>query len=358
MSIRYARTLIKEALELGAPVLLERRKYWKLAVFELFLEHCDAYTFSQPTFGLFLAELAPDFARCVARNDRSVVEESLLLRAHAVLGSAYRAVGRLEEAEDAYRMAGNFEVPRLERAELLRRLAYLRMEQRRLEDAMACIDEAIFLHRTEGDLRDCHFLGCCLLARGHVQFEIGARGQALIDISACLNYIDLQRDPRRYYAAVHNLAVALVEAGSPNELASALDQLKTAYRRLIGKKGKNLAKYKLRWLQGLIQVKFGAERQAEQYFHSARDGFVQLAAPYEAAMVSLDLAVRYLYDRRFFELKRLLAETYSVFRALEVDRESLAALALIQTAFAEECLTLEQITRTRAMLGARATAAM
>ena len=155
MPNRYARSLIKEALELGAPVLLERKKYWKLTVFDLFLDRCDAYTFSQPAFGLFLAELAPDFARCVARINRSAIEESLLFRAHAVLGSAYRAVGRLDDADTAYRTAEDFEVPRLERAELLRRLAYLRMEQRRLEDALACVDEAIFLHRTEGDLRDC-----------------------------------------------------------------------------------------------------------------------------------------------------------------------------------------------------------
>lgn len=358
MPNRYARALIKEALEQGAPVLLERKKYWKRTVFELFLDRCDSHTFTQPSFGLSLAELAPEFAKCVARHDRSIAESTLLLRAYAVLGSAFRAVSRLEEADAAYQMAGEQETPPLERAELLRRLAYLRMEQRHLGDALACIDEAIFLHRTEGDLRDCHFLGCCLLARGHIHFEIGARGQALVDISACLNYIDMKRDARRYYAAIHNLAVALVESGSPKELAVTLDQLKSAYRRLIGKKGKNLAKYKLRWLQGLIQVKFGAERQAEQYFHAARDGFLQLEAPYEAAMVSLDLAVRYLYDRRFFELEGLLAETYAVFRALAIDRESLAALTLIQTALTEERLTLELIAASRSTLGSRATTAM
>jgi len=62
---------------------------------------------------------------------------------------------------------------------------------------------------------------------------------------------------------------------------------------------------------------------------------------YDAALVSLDLAVLFALEHRTEDLKRLAAEVMQVFESRDVHREAVAALILFQNACEEERLTAE-----------------
>jgi hypothetical protein len=62
---------------------------------------------------------------------------------------------------------------------------------------------------------------------------------------------------------------------------------------------------------------------------------------YDAALVSLDLAIVYAHQHRLDELKQLALEIVPVFESRDVHREAIAALVMFQQACQEERLTAE-----------------
>ena len=71
---------------------------------------------------------------------------------------------------------------------------------------------------------------------------------------------------------------------------------------------------------------------AEESFLEAKSYFVDQGMAYDAALVSLDLAMVFLKQARVAELKTLAAEMITIFRALGIGREVLAALAFFNKA--------------------------
>ena len=67
-----------------------------------------------------------------------------------------------------------------------------------------------------------------------------------------------------------------------------------------------------------------------------RDGFIKQEIPFDAALVSLDLAAVYLKQDRIHELKRLAAEMLAVFQSLVIHPEALAAYTLFSEAVRRE----------------------
>jgi len=96
---------------------------------------------------------------------------------------------------------------------------------------------------------------------------------------------------------------------------------------------------RLRGLQGKIATARGDFATAEAAYLEMRDGFLQQGLGYDAAIVSMDLALLYLRQRRTAELKTLAKEMLPIFRSQEVHREALAALVLFQEAIREESIT-------------------
>jgi hypothetical protein len=65
---------------------------------------------------------------------------------------------------------------------------------------------------------------------------------------------------------------------------------------------------------------------------------------YDAAMVSLDLALLYLREGRSEDVKALAEEMLPIFQAQDVHREALAALLLFQDAARRDELTVAAVT--------------
>ncbi len=107
---------------------------------------------------------------------------------------------------------------------------------------------------------------------------------------------------------------------------------------------------RLGWLRGDIAAGQGDLAAAERAYLEVRDGFVAQGIGYDAAIVSLDLAVLYLRQGRRAEVRRLAEEMIPLFQAQDVHREALAALALFQEAARQDRLTIEKTLEVAAYL--------
>jgi len=351
MTRKYAQQLLRQLLA-NPEEALEKAIYWRPQVFELFRRRLDDLLIEEPARALELARIAPELAERTCTANSEVSRSTLRAQAYASLGSAHRALGELEKSEQAYSIALEEEdhLPPLEKADLYRRVAYLHLVQHN-EEALPMIDEAIRIHRLETDLVDRHELGACLVARAHVSKIVFAKhGQAIVELTAALNHISLKKDPKLYYAAIHNLASTLLDCGSPEELNTALEYLEPALASLSGFKTKHFAKYKLRWLQALIHARFGQTARPELLYREAREGLIDLGSPYEAAMVSTDLALLYLATGRSRELGDLAAETHREFRQMGADADANHAFKLWQHAVLQEQVNFDSLKNVRVSL--------
>jgi hypothetical protein len=112
-------------------------------------------------------------------------------------------------------------------------------------------------------------------------------------------------------------------------------------RNLFETSTKPLHRLRLRWAEGAIAAGLGDEAVAEQIYRAVQQEFLRLGVAYDAALVSLDLAVLFSRQGRNEDLRQLSAEILPVFEARDVHREALATLLLFRRAVEEERLTAE-----------------
>ncbi len=335
MDRHYAMELLREAIRYPSR-LATREKFWKVELFEHFLERCDELLFRVPSKGLALARHAPAYAARVAAANPGCSAPVLLLQAHVCLGSAYRRIGDYDRAEAAFREAwkhrGHAPGPLV--AELYLRLAYLRIFQRDPE-AFQLIEEAIGILK-RGNLVDRHDLGRCLLCRGMAFFDFKQPGKSLEDLTAALNHLSLRKGPRPYYSALHNLTLWAVDHGSREQLETALANLKPSLSILHSYNRRHYAKLKHRWLIALVDARLDHDGAAELAYLEIQAGFERLGMLYEVGMVAIDRALLYRKQGRLDELKTLAAETAAVFRRIGTEPAAREALDLWRRADVRE----------------------
>lgn len=340
--------------------VLRDPRFWTEACLRTYLDLCDAAIFEDPGKGLKMARVAP---RLVARLSKASRISKLILeiRSLAVHASACRATGQLQDAERLYLQA--FEigkqtgVPLYEIANLYRRQAVLRVEQQRLDEALECASKAVrVLRAVEGkEARVAEgALGAALLTRGVVCFR-GSRiglfqlADAVRDFSEALTQCHPGKSPRVFFSATHNLSVTILEgANRPQDLQLALrciEQSQKLLRRYRVRR-KSIADAKLRWLKGLILMRFGSTQRAEQLLVGARHDLIELDAILEVALISLDLGELYLLEGRWGTL-RMIAEEVLNLRVEAYDHEILSALLLWKHAIKRQNLTTEMISFAR-----------
>src|SRR5205807_8475354 len=83
---------------------------------------------------------------------------------------------------------------------------------------------------------------------------------------------------------------------------------------------------------------------AEALFLEARSKYLAEEIPYEAALVSLELAILYAEQERTAELKQLAVEMLPIFASRHIHREAMAALMFLKQAVESERLSLEVVT--------------
>jgi tetratricopeptide (TPR) repeat protein len=304
----------------------------------LLLARSLASTSDEPVQAVDLANLA---VRVSGHLDESYDPHWVLdlqAQAHAYLGNARRVLGELHSAEDAFLKAGELlarsmtGMPRVE-AEVLDLKGSLRRAQRRLAEALRLADRALALYRESGDRQG---VAINLLKKAKILEEMGELGQAIDLLVEAPAEIERAGDPRLVMVARHNLITCLASAGR-YEAAEGL----VAEVRELARHAQPLDLVRLRWTEGKVASGRGRIGEAEAAFREVQQEFLDRRMGYDAALVSLDLAVLYAQEGKTRELRRLAVDIMPVFESREVHREAMAALILFQNACERDLLTVQ-----------------
>ncbi|MDP9119779.1 MAG: tetratricopeptide repeat protein [Acidobacteriota bacterium] len=337
-----ARELWRQLQDEGPEVRRERLwanprcQSWGL--YELLVEKAKEAVLEEPHKAEDLLRLALDV---VDHLDPKVhgpgAVESARTRVWAYLGNAHRVLSDFRRADQAFQTAdkylsGSWFDP-LTEALLLELKASLRRAQRRFDEALEMLNEAIALYR---EIHEPHLQGRTLMTKAMVLQYSGDAEAACSCFRDSLFLLDGNEEPRLVVCSQYNLISCLLDSGRTSEAAVLIPEA----RRLMEQSGKRLDLLRLRWLEGRIAAARWRPAEAEQAFLEVRDAFIADRLAYDTALVALDLAALYAREGRIGETKTLAREILPIFRSCEVHREALAALIVFQRAADMEQLTL------------------
>jgi len=270
----------------------------------------------------------------------------LRARAYAYLGNGQRVLGELRSAETAFReaesllarsMTGNDLVT----AEVIQLKSSLRRAQRRLPDSMELVERALTIYRDNSDFQG---VGEVLLKKAKILEELGDVEGAIASLREAVEIVD-PRSRLGLYAR-HNLVLCLSQAGRYQEADRFLPEVREAF----AESGKPLDLLRLRWTEGKLSLGMGRLQEAEESFRQVQGEFLARGMGYDAALVSLDLAILFAQEHRTEDLKRLAAQILQVFESRDVHREAVATLILFQSACEEERLSADLATQLATVL--------
>lgn len=310
-------------------------RFHGLKLCELFLTKSREAWFGDPAAAMRLAELAVTISDRldVDHYGAGLVEETRAL-AWAHLANASRISSDLRRAEEALQIAETH----LERsggdalteAQIFSFKASLRNSQGRFDEAAELIDRTIAIYR---EAKDRHLEGRALIKKGITLGHGGRLEEGVRLLRRGLARIAPFEDPRLLVAARHNLIWYLDESGQHQEAQESLQKTRALYLEL----GERMNLVRLRWLEGKIARGLGRLTEAEAALREARDAFIERGIAFDAALVSLDLAMVYVQRGDTAEIRRLAAEMVPIFESRDVHQEAMAALLLFrQAADAEE----------------------
>lgn len=155
--------------------------------------------------------------------------------------------------------------------------------------------------------------------------------------------------PLKYHILNNQIAYLL----DLNRWQEAEERLAAA-RPLFAHAAEPLDRLRLPWAEGRIALQAGRLDEAERRFVQVREAFIERRIPYDAALVSLELAEVYARQGRHGELRTLAEELVEVFHSLGIEREALASLGLLKDAALGQQATLEVLRDLAARLRSRA----
>jgi tetratricopeptide (TPR) repeat protein len=254
-------------------------------------------------------------------------------RAWTAFGNALRVSGDLNGAEGALATAqvqvrGN-DRQRPLLAHILSHFASLRLDQRRFEDSLELIQQAIQIWQQLGNSRE---LARMLVKQAIVTGESGQPRAAVKILLDAGHLIDSETEPKLALVLMQSIIRFYIDGGQAERAL----RLFVEARPLYEKEADPLIRIKALWLEGQIM---SAERHLEpalKQLSEVREGYLALGNGYEAAIVSLDLAAVLAKLGRFTEMRTLARETVREMKARGVHREAIAALILLQQAATSE----------------------
>jgi tetratricopeptide (TPR) repeat protein len=270
----------------------------------------------------------------------------LRARAYAYLGNGQRVLGELRSAETAFReaesllarsMTGNDLVT----AEVIQLKSSLRRAQRRLPESMELVEKALAIYREQEDFQG---VGEVLLKKAKILEELGEIESAIVSLREAVWIVDPHSRLGLY--ARHNLLSGLAVANQYEEANGLLPEIRAAFEQ----GGRPLDLLRLHWTEGKVAFGMGRFQEAEESFRQVQKEFLARGMGYDAALVSLDLAILFAQEHRTEDLKRLAAQILQVFESRDVHREAVATLILFQSACEEERLSADLATQLATVL--------
>lgn len=322
-------------------LVLGSRRYHTVPVVDLLIERSRSRLSSDIREAIRWAELAVGAAdRLPPRTYGEGLVHDVRARARVWLGKAQRRGSEFQAAErtlaEAESLLEKGTADPLELGSLLEEKGLLRGNQRRFDAAVAVLDRALRLYRRLGDR---HLEGRTLAREAITLGQAGEPLEAIDLLERAARRIDPRREPRWVLALYHNLALYHVDAGNTREALAYLEDSEPFYRAMA--KPADLCK--LQWTQGRILLDEGALEEASERFAAVRDRFLEMDMPYEAATVSLELALAYAELGRVGDLKRLAVAMLPIFESRKVAREAMAALLCFREAAEAEAVTADLV---------------
>lgn len=314
------------------------KRFRGLALARMLLEEARKNVPAQPIAVLELAEVA--YAILLRTPERPGIND-LMVQAAGLRGNALRATGKLQEADERIAGARSFirmggVTDPLVVAEVDWFEGALRKDQRRFREAEGLlIRSAALFQLAEGKTEAAR----ALLSLGLMYYDQQELQKAAEVTRAALQNLSPETEPQLCLCGRHNLTLILCETGQHEAAAEAMAADEALYRQFSDA----WTLLRQRWLAGKIADRFGRSEEAEQALLSVRQGFVDEGIGYDAAMVSLDLALLYKRQGRTAELRQLGAEIHMIFRAEDIHREAIAALLFFKDAVRQDQATVEVI---------------
>lgn len=331
--------------------ILRARTHFRSRVFaELLVEEAATRVRTDPGEAGELAELVPVVLDRIPGAGGQDWVADLKTRARAHFANARRVAGDLDAANqlflDVHARLANASSNDVDlHAEVNRLEASLRLDQRRLAEAEQLLDRAVLLHREQDDKEG---LTRALTKRGDVRRTRGDLAGAVEDLGRATDLLAGNPRPDRHLqvCVLSNLALCLCDLGRPSEARTLLDDNRGVY----GSAGSPWERARLPWLQGIIARGLGEIDQGERLLLRSRNLFLDKNFYFDAALVSLDLALLYLEHGKHSELKRISHSIEPILRSRGLHREATAALMLFQRAAAADMLTRESLVALRTYL--------
>lgn len=222
------------------------------------------------------------------------------------------------------------------RAELLLIEASVLRDRRELVKAKEKLDQVVAIHRWHGDP---HRLGLTLLSKANLLYTAGSPEESVRCLEEAAQLLDFEKDPWARYSLLQCRSLYLNEIGRTAEAKAILPEV----REVAAQVGSWLDILRVRWLEGLVAAAEGASGEAISKLQHVHAECLEKGIAYDAALVSLDLAVLYLAENRTAETKVLAEEMLTIFQSLDVSREAFAALILFHRAALQEQATVELV---------------
>ena len=308
---------------------------------ELLLEKSFDSRYRDPGRMIALAEAARSAVEAISprRYGRRLLAD-LRARVWAELGNAHRVSDDLFAAEEALARAVHW--IRRGTADLLLQArvrdvcASLLSDQGRFGEAVEVLNR---VQKTYLLLGDDHLAGRALISMGIFTGYNDEPEQAVVLLLSGWRRLDPDQDRDLHTAAFQSILWNLADCGEFIAARAFLDQRKQS----LGNEPNRLNQNRFEWLEGRIAFGLGAASQAEAAFESARRGFREAGKAYDAALVSLDIALLYVQQGRRLETQHLAEEMIATFRAHGIAREALASLALLKKSCADRDISAETL---------------
>jgi tetratricopeptide (TPR) repeat protein/DNA-binding XRE family transcriptional regulator len=316
-------------------LLEESREYWSWAVCELACaETLEAAPHSADR-ALELAELAVRIAELAPGED--LWSRRIQGYAEAHLGNALRVHGKLQGSEEAFRRAlplwkagAPGDPGLLNEARVLGLEASLRLAQQRSAEALELLNRALAVDHPE----ESRYL---LVNRARALEQLGDYAGAVAALRQAVPLLDERQEPRQLWVVHFTLLSNLCHIHRFAEAEALLPDVQTQAERL----GQGLDLVRTLWLQGWIAAGQGRREEAIQDLEQVRREFTAQEIPFDAALVTLQLATLYLEDGRTAEVRELALTLAWIFSAEGMHPQGLAALRLFREAAEQEAVTVE-----------------
>ncbi len=271
-------------------------------------------------------ELADAAETVLLRSPHTPGYYDALARAIAYKANSLRASGRLQEADERMRKARSLMrhedvTDTVVCAEIDWLEGVLRKDQRRLSESAELLARSVSLFELAGERVEATRP---LLTLGLMHYYRQEPGKAIEATEAALAHLSPESEPRLYLSGRHNLALFLVEEGKYNAAADLLQSNQELYERFADP----WTRLRQVWLKGKIAFATWQPEEAERAFLEVRRGFILQGDGYDAAMVSLDLALLYLKAGRAGEVKSIAAEIQTLFGTQDLPAEAAALFRL------------------------------